>query len=129
MGSQHMLSTTKYPSGWREPAALLLDESGMIRDCCNIGEELFGYSLSDMVSQHVSKLLPQLCGIELVKDGQLNPKLDYLCHCGHLFGVQTQLGGILPSELSLVSLEHAGRRILKLFVLPFGNLDGEARFG
>ena len=129
MGSQHMTSTSKRPFGWRELATLLLDENGMIRDCSNTGEELFGYTFRDIVSQHVSKLLPQLSGVELVKDGQLNPKLDYLCHCGHLFEVQTEFGGILPSELSLVSLEHAGKRILKLFILPDGNLDGEARFG
>ncbi len=75
-------------------------------------------SIRDLFSQHISKLLPQLSGIALVQEGQINPRLAYLCRCGHLFSVESQHGDIFPSELSLVNLEYAGSRFLRLFVLP-----------
>jgi PAS domain S-box-containing protein len=118
MGSLQMDATQEHSSATCEVASLTLDESGMIRDCCRAAEKLFGYSLRQLCSQHVSALIPQLSGIEMVQEGQVNPKLAYLCRCGHLFRAESRYGDILPSELSLVRLENAGRRMLKLFVLP-----------
>lgn len=112
-------------SGWSEPPVLVLDESGMIRDCSIACEELFGYSLRELSTQHVSGLLPELKGIELVHDGRLNAPLEYLCHCGHVFWAHNRQGGFFPSELSLVRLENAGRRILRLFVLPSHRVPAE----
>jgi hypothetical protein len=102
----------------RRPLTLMLDERGLIRDCCVSSEETFGYSLRTLVSQHVSVVLPQLSGIELVQDGQLNSRFEDLCHGGHCFSAHTREGEIFSSELSLVSQELAGHRGLKLFVLP-----------
>ena len=106
------------PFGSRSPASLMLDENGMIRDCCATGEKLFGYSLRILLAQHVSNIFPQLRGIELVQDGQVNPWLDDLCRCGHVFLARSGYGGIVPSELSLVSREQAGTRLLRLLVMP-----------
>ncbi len=106
------------PSGLRSPLTLMLDESGMIRDCCLTSEEMFGYSLRTLVSQHVSMVLPQLSGIELVQDGQLNSLFEDLCQGGYRFSAHTREGAIFPSELTLVSQDLAGRRALRLFVLP-----------
>ncbi len=107
-----------YPRGWREPAQLTLDEFGMIRDCNKAGEDLFAYSLRDLVSLHISILLPQLARIELLQKGQLNPRLNYLCHCGHVFLAQSRDGGTFSSELAMVWLERPKAGILRLFVLP-----------
>jgi len=104
----------------QEPVTLTLDERGMIRDCCNSCEALFGYSRRELVWQHISKLLPQLSGIKLVKDGQINPRLGFVCRCGHLFRAQSRDDGFFYSELSFVNLEHAGMRILRVFVRPYG---------
>jgi PAS domain-containing protein len=99
-------------------ASLLLDAQGMIRDCDGRGDALFGYTLRELVCTHVSKLLPRLRGIELVQDGVLNPQLDHLCHCGHVFRVRGRHGGVFPSELIFVRLGDVGARTLRLFILP-----------
>ncbi len=123
MGLQNAVSLNERPAGWREPVALILDECGMIRDCSDAGEELFGYKLRELISLPVSKLLPQLSEMELIQDGQFNPRFAYLCRCGHLFRAQNQHGRTFLSELGLVSLNQAGKRILKLFVLPSADLE------
>ncbi len=102
-----------------DPLALSLDEMGMIHDCSNSFEILFGCGRGDLVGQHVSTLLPQLKGIELVQSGQINPQLNYLCRCGQLYQVQNPQGGTFSSNLSVVRIEYAGRRSLRLIVRPY----------
>ena len=128
MNSMTEVPLNKLLSGWREPAALILDESGIIRDCNNT-EELFGYKLRELLSQHISKLLPQLTEFELVQDGKFNPKFSYLCRCGHLFKAKNRDGATFFSELSLVNLNHTGKRILKLYVLPSTDQDYQTTLG
>jgi PAS domain-containing protein len=99
-------------------ASLLLDDQGMIRDCDGRGEALYGYSLRELVCAHVSKLLPRLRGVELVQDGVLNPQLDQLCHCGHVFRVHGRHGAVFPSELIFVRLGDVGALMHRLFILP-----------
>ncbi len=106
-------------ASWREPAALTLDEQGMILDCSESGEELFGYSRLELLQQHVSTLLPQLSGIDLFRDGEPNALLAFLCRIGHLFQVQCCEGVTFHSELTFVHLNHAGKSILRLIAHPF----------
>lgn len=115
-----IVSSRELSSEWNEPVTLTLDERGMIRDCCSSCEALFGYSRRELVWQHVSKLLPQLSEIKLVQNGQINPRLGFICRCGHLFRSQNRDDSFFYSELSFVNLEHAGMRILRLFVRPHG---------
>ncbi len=102
-----------------DPLALSLDDLGMIQDCSNSFEILFGCGRSDLVGQHVSTLLPQLKGVELVQSGQVNPLLNYLCRCGELYQVQNPQGGTFSSNLSVVRIEYAGKRSLRLIVRPY----------
>lgn len=111
---------------WYEPPALALDETGVIQRCSESCEELFGYASFDLVSQHISRLFPQLSSHQLVMDGRLNPMLDFLCHCGHLFQGHHRHGGTFQSALSFVRLEHGGHRSLRLIVRP---LKKEQAFG
>lgn len=108
---------------WQEPPALTLDESGMICDCSKAGERLFGYGRMDMVWQHVSKLLPELSDIELVKDGQFNPQLGFLCHCGHRFRATNRLGNVFLSELHFVLLNGAEKHTIRMIVQPFDDTN------
>lgn len=101
---------------WREPAALTLDEDGVIVDCSGHGEELFGYTRSELTDQHVSMLLPGLFGLDLFRDGQPNAYLHFLCHIGHTFEVMPRVGVAFLCGFSLVCLTDAGRRILRLIV-------------
>lgn len=111
---------------WYEPPALALDETGVIQRCSESCEELFGYTSLDLVTQHISRLFPQLSSHELIIDGRLNPMLDFLCHCGHRFQGRHRHGGTFQSELNFVRLEHGGRRSLRLIVRP---LKKELAFG
>lgn len=99
-----------------EPPALSLDESGVIHDCSNSFEKLFGFLRDELVEHHISTVLPQLTGVELVQAGHFNPLLNYLCRCGHHFMVRNQNGDIMAINLNFVHLGYDGSRFLKMFV-------------
>jgi PAS domain S-box-containing protein len=103
---------------WQEPPVLTLDECGMISDCSKAGEKLFGYSRKDLVRQHVSKLLPELSEIQLVKNGQFNSQLGFLCRCGHHFRAINRLGNIFLNELHFVLLDDTGKHTIRMIVQP-----------
>ena len=113
--------TDEHPAEWYEPPALAMDERGMIRDCSESGERLFGYRRHDLVWQHVSMLFPQLSGVTLVQEGRVNPLLNFLCRCGKLFQTQNRQGDTFLSKLSFVRLEYDGRHTLRLIVSPSDN--------
>lgn len=107
-----------------DPPALSLDESGVIHDCSRSFEKLLGFLREELVERHVSTLLPQLAGVELVQAGHFNPLLNYLCRCGHCFMVQNQRGDTLDINLNFVHLGYDGGRFLKMFVYTPGNASG-----
>ena len=120
MGSLHMnvLASMLHISGSGEPAALTLDQCGMIQDCTDASEELFGFNRLELVQHHVSILLPQLSEFQLMSDGHLNSRLIFLAHCGHLFHTQAHDGGTFSSELFFSQLEYGAHPILRLIVRP-----------
>jgi hypothetical protein len=108
-----------------DPPALSLDERGMILDCSKSFEIIFGHSRCDLVWQHVSKLFPQLHGVEFIQAGEFNPLLNYLCRCGHLFQLRNRQGDTCSNGLSFVRIENEGRKLLRLIVHSAdGGLDG-----
>jgi PAS domain S-box-containing protein len=105
---------------WREPPALSLDDHGLIQDINMLCESTFGYQRQDLVNHHISKLFSQLSDIDLVKDGQVNPSLNYLCRCGHFFQAQNQKGDFVSCNLSFVRIGNRERRYFRMIVLPHG---------
>ena len=105
---------------WTDPPALSLDESGMIQECSESLERLLGFSQSDLIRHHFSKLFPQLTGVEIVQAGQINPLLNYLCRCGHHFLTQNRQGEIFTSNLSVAHIGYDGSRLLRILVRPSG---------
>ncbi|MGA9665945.1 MAG: PAS domain-containing protein [Gallionella sp.] len=103
---------------WQEPPALTLDERGMICDCSTAGEKLFGYSRKDLVWQHVSKLLPELSEIHLVKNGQFNSQLGFLSRCGQPFLAINRLGNVFLNNLHFVLLNYAGKYSIRVILQP-----------
>lgn len=97
-------------------AALTLNEYGIIGDCCKDGEGFFGYRRSELQLKHVSLLLPQLAEVPLIRDGSFNPRLDFLCHCGHRFVVQSKDGSCFYAELHFVHLQYRERSIIRLML-------------
>lgn len=105
------------------PPALSLDERGMIKDCSKTFEKLLGFPRSDLVWKHVSRLFPQLMDVELLQAGQVNPRLKYLCHCGHCYQIKNRQGETFLSNLSFMLLEFGGRVSLKLIVNTLDEME------
>ncbi len=103
---------------WLEPPMLTVNERGMICDCSEAGEKLFGYSIRDLVWQHVSKLLPELSEIQLVKNGRLNSQLGFLSRCGQPFLAINRLGNIFLNNLHFVLLNYSGEYAIRVIVQP-----------
>ncbi len=99
-------------------AALMLDERGMVCDCNHAGESLFKYRSDEMVLRHISMLLPQLAKVELMQNGQINPRLRFLCRIGGRFLAVTQDGERFASEIFLNLLDNEENTRLSLIVRP-----------
>jgi len=102
----------------REPPTLTMDDRGMICDCSRAGETLFGYSLKDLVWKPISRLLPELSGIQLVKNGKFNSQLAFLSRCGQPFLAVNRLGTICLNNLHFVLRNYAGKYVIKVIVQP-----------
>ncbi len=103
---------------WHDAPVLALDESGAILECSESCAGLFGFPPSELLGQHISALYPQLSGFRMFPDGQLNPMLRFLCHCGYPFQAMCGQGGAFKSELNFVPSEDDGRRSLRLVIRP-----------
>ena len=106
------------PADWCEPPALTLDADGVIVDCSDRGEVFFGYARTELSSLHVSRVLPQLAGLELLKNGEPDAYFSFLCHIGHAFEVQPRAGAAFLCGLSMVCFRNAGQTILRLIAQP-----------
>lgn len=111
-------SPAKRGAQMREAPVLALDESGVIQECSASCGELFGYADSALVRQHISTLYPQLAGLKLFVDGRINPMLEFLCHCGHLFQASRKPGDTFLTELNFTGIDEGGRPGLRLIVRP-----------
>lgn len=102
-----------------DTAVLTLDDRGMVRDCNRGGELLFKYRRGELVWRHVSMLLPELADMDLMPNGQPNPRLRYLCRVGHHLQAVTHDGACFASELFLNVLDNGiGRGRMVLIVRP-----------
>jgi PAS domain S-box-containing protein len=101
-----------------EPLALALDERGMIKDCSRSLELLLGYRRSELVWKHVSMVFPQLRDVELYQNGQVNPKLNYICRCGQTYEAKNRQGNSISARLNFVCIDSQGKRTLRLIVFP-----------
>lgn len=99
-------------------AVLMLNDHGLIRECNQTCEKLFGYLSGEILWRHISTLLPQLAGIALMSGKQINPRLHFLTHIGHHFEV-VGLGGIhFASQLFISEVENLGQHYLRLIIRP-----------
>ena len=86
-------------------AMLALDDLGVIRDCSQACETMFGYPQDELTGSHISMLLPQLGETELVLEDRINARLAYLCHCAVAFQARHRDGGAFLSELFINRLD------------------------
>lgn len=101
-----------------EPPAVWLDDTGVILECSPALASLFGYTRPELVSQHVSVVLPDLSTAYAFRDGALNPMLAFLCHLGHPFHALKRNGEAFGAELHFVENTRNGVKATRLLVLP-----------
>jgi hypothetical protein len=113
-------------AGPEERAAVLtLDNRGMICDCNRSAETLFMYRRSEMVWRHVSMLLPQLAELDLMPNGQPNPRLRFLCRIGRAFQAFARNGERFASDLFFNVLRNSDQGRLLLIVRPVEEMSTE----
>jgi hypothetical protein len=101
-----------------EALALTLDNSGTIRDCGGPSEKLFQFRRDELIARHVSLLLPELQALELILDGEANPRLRYQCRIGRHFMAVTRDGEHFASKLFFNILDRSGNGRLTLIIRP-----------
>lgn len=82
-----------------ELAMLALDDRGVIMECGQACEQVFGYAQGELAGRHVSTLLPQLENTELIQEDRINSRLAFLCRCAMPFQARHRDGQCFPSEL------------------------------
>ena len=82
-----------------ELAMLALDDRGVIMECGQACERVFGYGQDELAGRHVSTLLPQLQNTELVQEDRINSRLAFLCRCAMPFQARHRDGQCFASEL------------------------------
>jgi PAS domain S-box-containing protein len=95
-----------------------LDERGIIRNCNDTCEELVGFRKEELVSRPVSMLVRKLSEYEIVLDHNLNPVLDYICHCGMPFQMRSKSGETFFSQIRFVHLKHLKVPKVRLLASP-----------
>ncbi len=116
-------ATDGWMGGWagsapanEDAVALELDDGGVILDCEGASERLLGYRPSELVSQHVSLILPQLAGVELRQQGQLNSRLRFLCSVAGYLRATARNGEKLASDVFINELGTAASPRLRMIV-------------
>jgi PAS domain S-box-containing protein len=79
-------------------AMLALNDGGVIVNCSQACEQLFGYRQDELGGHHVSTLLPHLENTELVLEDRINARLAFLCRCA-TFQARRRDGEFFTSEL------------------------------
>lgn len=110
-----------------DPPALWMNNAGVIVECTPALAKLLGYSGPELVSQHVSVVLPQLSPAYAFRDGGLNPMLGFLCHLGHPFQARTRNGSAFGAKLYFVENGQQGQRAIRLLLLPQDKAEQPAR--
>lgn len=89
-----------------ELVILALNDVGVIQNCNQTCEQVFGYRKNELSGCHVSTLLPQLKDIELVLEDRINSRLAFLCHCAIPFQARHRNGHVFATELFINRLNQ-----------------------
>ena len=101
-----------------EFAVLILSDDGVVRDCNQAGAKLLGNSPKNLPKLHISKILPKLANIDLVKGRRANPYLRFLSRIGHLFEVVSMSGAHFTGRLFFSDVENCGSHQLIVMIHP-----------
>ena len=97
---------------------LTLHYNGMITECNKAGSRLLGCLPSELIWQHVSRLLPQLKNVALMEGSNLNPYLHFLSRVGYKFEVISLRGARLFAKVFFCEIGDMEHRFLRIIVCP-----------
>lgn len=93
-------------------AKLALNDMGVIQNCSQTCEQVFGYRQDELAGRHISTLLPELGDTELVQEERINSRLAFLCHCAFSFQARHRDGSCFISELFINRLSNQNVAVL-----------------
>jgi PAS domain S-box-containing protein len=105
------------------PPAFWLDDNGYIQECDKSAERMFGYGQQELAWQHISCLFPSLAEVVLMQGDRLNPMLNYICHCDHVFEAIDRQGNIIICNLNCFLVDNKGKPNVRLMVRPVSNAN------
>ena len=97
---------------------LTLHYNGMITECNKAGGKLLGCLPSELIWQHVSRLLPQLKNVALMEGPNLNPYLHFLSRVGYKFEVISLRGARLIARVFFCEIGDMEHRFLRIIICP-----------
>ncbi len=104
-------------------AEITLYDNGIIKSCSQAGAELLGCTVNALLLRHVSKVLPQLAEVALIKGDRVNPYLRFLSRVGHHFEVVGISGSHFFSALFFNDIEELGRHCMRIIFRPVSALQ------
>ncbi len=125
-GGKGLAPRSDSPDSGVDMLELILNENGMIHECSKTCVKCLGCTSSELQRQHISALLPQLAGIPLMLDGQINPRLRFLSHIGRQFELIGKSGVRLLCEVFFNDVESLGCHYLHLVIRPAHSLSAMA---
>lgn len=114
----HRASRINTIEGENDKLILTLHYNGMITDCNKAGGRLLGCLPSELIWQHISRLLPQLKNISLTQGQDLNPYLRFLSRVGYKFEVIGSKGVHMVCKVFFCEIGSMGHRFLRVIICP-----------
>jgi hypothetical protein len=90
----------------------------MITECNKAGGKLLGCLPSELIWQHISRLLPQLKNVALMEGPNLNPYLHFLSRVGYKFEVISLRGARLIAKVFFCEIGDMEQRFLRIIICP-----------
>lgn len=100
---------------------LTLHFNGMITECNKAGSRLLGCLPSELIWQHISRLLPQLKNVALMNGANLNPYLHFLSRVGYKFDVISLKGVHLIARVFFCEIGSMEHRFLRVIICPLAS--------
>jgi len=97
---------------------LTLHYNGMITECNKAGSKLLRCMPSELIWQHISRLLPQLKNVALMEGSNLNPYLHFLTRVGYRFEVMSLSGARLIARVFFCEVGSTEHRFLRVIICP-----------
>jgi len=97
---------------------LTLHYNGMITECNKAGSRLLQCLPSELIWQHISRLLPQLKNVALMEGSNLNPYLHFLTRVGYKFEVISLSGARLIARVFFCEIGSMEHRFLRVIICP-----------